>query len=83
MYGSTDSESGINPNVQQWFSMVDKDGSGQITAKELQSALANGQGGTFSDIACKLMIGMHPNFIYIYSLIRICQILSNYFLYKQ
>lgn len=58
MYGSTDSQSGINPNVQQWFSMVDKDGSGQITAKELQSALANGQGGTFSDIACKLMIGM-------------------------
>lgn len=66
MYGSTDSGSGLNPNVQQWFSMVDKDGSGQITAKELQSALANGQGGTFSEDACKLMIGILANFIYIY-----------------
>lgn len=80
MYGSTDSQSGINPNVQQWFSMVDKDGSGQITAKELQSALANGQGGTFSDIACKLMIGMHSNFIYIYSLIRISSSKQLFFL---
>lgn len=66
MYGSTDPGSGINPDVQQWFSMVDKDGSGQITATELKSVLANGQGGTFSDIACKLMIGTFANFIYIY-----------------
>ncbi|XP_012527709.1 peflin isoform X2 [Monomorium pharaonis] len=58
MYGSTNSGSGINPEVQQWFAAVDKDGSGRITATELQSALANGQGGTFSDTACKLMIGM-------------------------
>ncbi|XP_067210177.1 peflin-like isoform X2 [Linepithema humile] len=58
MFGSTDSGSEINPDVRQWFSTVDRDGSGRITAKELQSALANGQGGTFSDTACKLMIGM-------------------------
>ncbi|XP_070161193.1 peflin isoform X2 [Polyergus mexicanus] len=58
MYGSTDPGFGVNPDVQQWFSMVDKDGSGQITATELKSVLANGQGGTFSDTACKLMIGM-------------------------
>lgn len=58
MYGSTDPGSEINPEVQRWFSTVDKDGSGRITAAELQSALANGQGGTFSDTACKLMIGM-------------------------
>jgi Ca2+-binding EF-hand superfamily protein len=58
MYGSTDPGSGANPEVQQWFSTVDRDGSGRITATELQSALANGQGGTFSDTACKLMIGM-------------------------
>lgn len=57
MYGSTNLESGINPEVQRWFSTVDRDGSGRITATELQSALANGQGGTFSDTACKLMIG--------------------------
>lgn len=65
MYGSTDAGSGINPDVQQWFSMVDKDGSGRITATELQSVLANGQGGNFSDTACKLMIGMFANFIHV------------------
>jgi Ca2+-binding EF-hand superfamily protein len=58
MYGSTVSGSEIDPNIQQWFSMVDRDRSGRITAMELQAALANGQGGTFSDTACKLMIGM-------------------------
>lgn len=58
MYGSSNLESEINPDVQRWFSMVDRDRSGRITATELQSALANGQGGTFSDTACKLMIGM-------------------------
>ncbi|XP_020294014.1 peflin isoform X2 [Pseudomyrmex gracilis] len=58
MYGSTNLESEVSPDVQQWFSMVDRDKSGRITATELQSALANGQGGTFSDTACKLMIGM-------------------------
>ncbi|XP_011050153.1 PREDICTED: peflin isoform X1 [Acromyrmex echinatior] len=58
MYGSTDPGSEINPEVQRWFSTVDRDGSGRITATELKPALANGQGGTFSDTACKLMIGM-------------------------
>lgn len=58
MYGSTNSGSGVSPEVQQWFATVDRDGSGRITATELQLALANGQGGTFSDTACKLMIGM-------------------------
>lgn len=66
MYGSTDPGSGINPDVQQWFSAVDRDGSGRITAAELQAALANGQGGTFSDTACKLMIGTFTGFAYIY-----------------
>lgn len=58
MYGSTAAGSEISPDLQRWFSAVDRDGSGRITAKELQSVLANGQGGTFSDTACKLMIGM-------------------------
>ncbi|XP_032664386.1 peflin isoform X2 [Odontomachus brunneus] len=58
MYGSTASGSQINPDIERWFSTVDKDRSGRITATELQSVLANGQGGTFSDTACKLMIGM-------------------------
>ncbi|XP_028522668.2 peflin isoform X2 [Apis cerana] len=58
MYGSTNPETQISPEVQQWFSTVDRDGSGRITAIELKSALANGQGGTFSDTACRLMIGM-------------------------
>lgn len=58
MYGSTDANTQVNPEVQQWFAAVDRDGSGKITANELQAALANGQGGTFSDRACKLMIDM-------------------------
>lgn len=47
-----------NPQVQSWFTTVDKDRSGEINAKELQSALVNGQGKNFSDTACELMIGM-------------------------
>lgn len=65
MYGSTAGGSQISPDIQQWFSMVDKDRSGQITAKELQTVLANGQGGNFSDTACKLMIGMFTILFYI------------------
>ncbi|XP_015604176.1 peflin isoform X1 [Cephus cinctus] len=56
--GSTTGSIQVNPEVQQWFAAVDRDGSGRISAVELKSALANGQGGTFSDTACKLMIGM-------------------------
>lgn len=67
MYGSTNLGSQINPDVQRWFSTVDKDGSGEISATELQSVLANGQGGTFSDTACKLMIGKLAPFIFVLS----------------
>lgn len=49
---------GVSPDVQQWFTTVDKDHSGAINWEELQSALINGQGNNFSDTACKLMIGM-------------------------
>lgn len=49
---------GVNPQVQQWFRAVDKDQSGEITAKELKAALVNAQGQTFSETACNLMIGM-------------------------
>nr|CAD7194297.1 unnamed protein product [Timema douglasi] len=48
----------IDPKIQQWFSTVDSDHSGVISAKELQAALVNGQGKHFSDTACRLMIGM-------------------------
>lgn len=48
----------VSPEVQSWFNAVDKDRSGQINAKELQSALINGQGKNFSDQVCSLMIGM-------------------------
>ncbi|XP_043275071.1 peflin isoform X2 [Venturia canescens] len=58
MYGSSGDQPQVTPEVQQWFASVDRDGSGKITATELRAALANGQGGTFSDTACKLMIGM-------------------------
>ncbi|XP_076160809.1 penta-EF-hand domain containing protein peflin isoform X2 [Ptiloglossa arizonensis] len=58
MYGATDPNCPVSPEVRQWFAIVDTDGSGSITATELKSALANGQGGTFSDTACNLMIGL-------------------------
>ncbi|KZC04570.1 Peflin [Dufourea novaeangliae] len=58
MYGKAYPQTQVNPEVQQWFAAVDRDGSGRISASELKCALANGQGGTFSDTACKLMIGM-------------------------
>lgn len=66
MYGATNQ---CDPsNVQRLFSMVDRDGSGHITANELKSALANGQGDTFSTAACELLIGMlyekHLYFLY-------------------
>lgn len=63
MYGTTGVKPELSQDIQQWFSMIDKDKSGRITAKELQSVLANGKGGTFSDTACTLMIGMFANFI--------------------
>lgn len=46
----------IAPEVQQWFNMVDRDRSGKINCTELQAALANGKGQSFSETACKLMI---------------------------
>lgn len=44
--------------MAQWFQAVDQDNSGQIDAKELGSALANGDGSMFSEEACKVMINM-------------------------
>lgn len=58
MYGSG-GDVQISPDVQRWFSTVDRDNSGEISAKELRSALANGQGGHFSEKACSLMIGQY------------------------
>lgn len=48
--------SGIPPEVQQWFAAVDRDRSGKINAQELKAALINGKGEQFSDNSCKLMI---------------------------
>jgi len=55
--GQTAAPPQVNPDVQRWFSAVDRDHSGKISAKELQAALVNGQGRNFSDQACTLMIG--------------------------
>jgi len=48
----------VDPQVMQWFQAVDQDRSGQIDAKELGSALANGDGTMFSEEACRMMINM-------------------------
>lgn len=66
MYGSSGDEPQITPEVQQWFVSVDRDHSGKISHLELKAALANGQGGTFSDTACKLMIGIEFCFYTMY-----------------
>ncbi|XP_050672392.1 peflin isoform X2 [Leptidea sinapis] len=57
-YPSVGAGGTVSPQVQQWFRAVDKDQSGFITAPELKAALVNGQGQTFSEVACNLMIGM-------------------------
>jgi len=44
--------------VREWFQAVDQDNSGQIDAKELGQALANGDGTMFSEEACRTMINM-------------------------
>merc|ERR1711994_1030835 len=49
----------IDPSVQQWFSAVDTDRSGQISAQELQRALVNGNWSHFSEEACRMMIDMY------------------------
>lgn len=81
MYGSTNPETQISPEVQQWFSTVDRDGSGKITAIELKSALANGQGGTFSDTACRLMIGILYYILY-YVFLKFIIVYQTIFLYR-
>ncbi|KAL1492679.1 hypothetical protein ABEB36_010902 [Hypothenemus hampei] len=48
----------VTPQVSQWFSTVDRDSSGEISWQELQSALVNAEGRNFSEVACRLMIGM-------------------------
>ncbi|XP_014206984.1 sorcin [Copidosoma floridanum] len=57
-YGASEDPNQVNPQVQQWFSLADADNSGQITVLELQRVLANGQGGTFSIKAVRLLMGM-------------------------
>jgi len=49
----------VDPSVQQWFSAVDTDRSGQISAQELQRALVNGNWSHFSEEACRMMIDMY------------------------
>ncbi|KAJ1372568.1 hypothetical protein KIN20_034754 [Parelaphostrongylus tenuis] len=45
-------------NLQQIFSSVDKDRSGNISVDELQRALSNGTWNPFNPETCRLMIGM-------------------------
>ena len=56
----------VDPSVAQWFSAVDTDRSGQISATELQRALVNGNWSHFSEEACRMMIGFYSNSITLY-----------------
>lgn len=47
-----------DPVIYQWFTAVDTDKSGKITAQELQQALVNGNWTKFSEEACRMMIAM-------------------------
>ena len=49
----------IDPATQQWFSAVDTDRSGQISADELRRALVNGNWSHFSEEACRMMIELY------------------------
>lgn len=57
-YGQPPQQAQVSPEVQNFFSQVDKDRSGKINSQELQQALINGKGQQFSDQACNLMISM-------------------------
>ncbi|CAG7835477.1 unnamed protein product [Allacma fusca] len=49
---------GVDPQLAQWFTTVDQDRSGRISAAELQGALMSSTGQKFSESVCHLMIGM-------------------------
>jgi len=57
-YGAPPQHQPVDQQVMQWFQAVDQDRSGQIDAKELGQALANGDGTMFSEEACRMMINM-------------------------
>ncbi|XP_071477933.1 programmed cell death protein 6-like [Diadema antillarum] len=49
---------GMDPELCSWFTAVDQDNSGQVTAKELQQALTNANWTTFDEATCRHMIGI-------------------------
>jgi len=57
-YGGYQQQPQVRPEIMQWFQAVDTDRSGQITTKELQQALTNGNWSNFSEEACRMMISM-------------------------
>uniref|UniRef100_A0A5S6Q8B6 EF-hand domain-containing protein n=1 Tax=Trichuris muris TaxID=70415 RepID=A0A5S6Q8B6_TRIMR len=61
-YGQPYGMVGVDRNwLMQIFSSVDKDGSGQITATELQGALSNGSWTPFNAETVRLLISMFDN----------------------
>jgi len=49
---------GADPQLWQWFSSVDTDGNGTITANELQQALVNGDWTNFDLDTVKMLMGI-------------------------
>ncbi|KAI8071204.1 hypothetical protein BC940DRAFT_252645 [Gongronella butleri] len=49
---------GANPQLWSWFKAVDTDGSGQLSADELQRALINGDWSPFNRETVRMMVNM-------------------------
>jgi Ca2+-binding EF-hand superfamily protein len=51
-------QSGADQQLMSWFKAVDTDGSGQLSADELQRALINGDWSPFNIETVRLMVNM-------------------------
>ncbi|KAI8643914.1 hypothetical protein BD408DRAFT_341435 [Parasitella parasitica] len=54
----TEIRPGVDPQLLSWFKAVDTDGSGQLSADELQKALINGDWSPFNIETVRLMVNM-------------------------
>lgn len=56
--GNSGPEQGMDQEVLGWFQALDADGTGELSASELQAALTNSDWSPFDEETCTMMIGM-------------------------